>query len=240
MSDSLWPHWLQHTRLPCHSLSPEVGSNSCPLSQWCHLTISCSVTTFSSCPQSFPASGSFPMSWLFASGGQSVEFSASASVLLINIQSWLPLGLTHLISLQSKGLSRVFSSTTVRKHQSLGSQPWLVQKKNNPLRPHSLCLCYISQLTKSFNMWLYFALCHNLRQHLLEDQADLRSLPPLGKWSSAKWISDKWIAQHSETSVFSFAKLRRGGSDTNIIGFLVRSWVWDPQETLRKCECLLP
>ena len=103
---------------------PECA-NSCPLSWWCHLTILSSVTPFSSCPQSFPASGSFPMSWLFASGDQSIGASASASVLPMNIQDWFPLGLTSLISLQSKGLSRVFSSTTVQKHLNLLYGPTL-------------------------------------------------------------------------------------------------------------------
>ena len=116
MSDSLWPHELQHARLLCPSLSVKVCSNSCPLSQLCCLSISSSVTPFSSCPQSFPASGSFPMSQLFASVGQNIGASASASVLPMNIQSWFPLGLTGLISLLSKGLSRVFSRTTVQKH----------------------------------------------------------------------------------------------------------------------------
>ena len=108
---------LQHTRFPCPSPSPGVCSNSCPLSQWCHPTISSSVAPFSSCPQSFPASGSFPVSRLFASGGQSI--GASASVLPRNIQGWFPLGLTGWISLQTKGLSRVFSSTwqTVNNHR---------------------------------------------------------------------------------------------------------------------------
>ena len=108
------PHGLQHTRLPCPSLSPRVCSDSS--SQWCYLTISSSATLFSFCLHSFPASGSFPMSWLFASGGQSIGASASVVVLLMNIQGWFSLGLTGLISLQSKGLSRVLSSTTVWKH----------------------------------------------------------------------------------------------------------------------------
>ena len=116
MTDSLGPHGLQHSRLPCPSLSPGVHSNSCPLSQWCHPTISSSVAPFSF-SQSFPASGSFPMSQLFTSGGQSIGASTSASVLPMNIQDWFPLGLAGLISLQSKGLSRVFSNTTVQKHQ---------------------------------------------------------------------------------------------------------------------------
>ena len=108
MSVSLWPYGLQHARLPYPSLSPRVFSNSCPLSQWCHPTISSSVNPFSSCHQSFPASGSFSMSWIFASGGETIGASASASVLALNIQGWFPLGLTGLISLLSKGLTRVF------------------------------------------------------------------------------------------------------------------------------------
>ena len=123
MSNSLWPFGLQHTRLPCPSLSPRACSNSCPFTQWWHPTSSSSVTSFSSCPQSFPASGSFLMSWLFASGGQNI--GASTSVLPINIQGWFPLGLTGWVSLLSKGLSRVFSNTTVQKHQFFGTQPSL-------------------------------------------------------------------------------------------------------------------
>ena len=114
---TLWPHGLQHARLPCPSLSSRACPNLCPLSQWCHPTILSSVIPFSSCLQSFPASGSFPMSQFFASGGQSAGVSASASVFPMNIQDWSPLGLTGLISLQSNGLSRVFSNTIVRKHQ---------------------------------------------------------------------------------------------------------------------------
>ena len=116
MSVSLWSQGLQHTRLPCLSLSPEVCSNSCPLTQWCHPTISSSVVPFS-CLQSFPESGSFPKNWLFTSGGQDTGASALASVLSMNIQGLFPLGLTGLIFLLSKGLSKVFSSTTVWKHQ---------------------------------------------------------------------------------------------------------------------------
>ena len=119
VSDSLRPCGLQHARLPCPSPSPGVSSNSCPLSQWCHPTISSSATLFS-CSLSFPASGSFPMSWLFTSGGQSIR--ASASFLAINIQGWFPLGLAGFISLLSKRLSRVFSSTTVWKPQFFGAQ----------------------------------------------------------------------------------------------------------------------
>ena len=125
MSDSLQPHGLQHARLFCPPLLPRVCSNSCPLSWWYHPTISSFVITFSSCLQSFPPSGSFPVSQLFASGGQSIGVSVSASVLPVNIKGWFPLGLTCLISLLSKGLSRVFSSTTVQKHQFFSAQPSL-------------------------------------------------------------------------------------------------------------------
>ena len=115
-------HRLQHTRLPCPSLSPRVCLNLFPLRWWYHPTISSSVIRFFSCPQSFPESGSSPVSQLFASGGQSIGASASASVLPINIQGWFPLGLTGLVSLQSKVLSRIFSSTTIWKHQFFGTQ----------------------------------------------------------------------------------------------------------------------
>ena len=116
VSDSLWPHESQHARPPCISPTPRVYSNSCPSSRWCHPAISSSVIPFSSCPQSLPASGSFPMNQLFTSGGQSIRVSASASVLPMNTQAWSPLGWTSWISLHSKGLSRVFSNTTVQKH----------------------------------------------------------------------------------------------------------------------------
>ena len=122
ISDSLQPHGLQHPRPPCLSPTPGVYSNSCPLSQWCHPIISSSVIPFSSRLQSFPESGSFQMSQFFTSGGQSVGVSASASVLSMNIQDWFPLGLTGWISLQSKGLTRVFSNTTVQKHQHFSVQ----------------------------------------------------------------------------------------------------------------------
>ena len=120
--DSWLPHGLQHARLPCRSPTSRAYSNSCPSSQWCHPTISSSVIPFSSCLQSFPAPGSFPMSQFFASGGQSIGVSASASVLPMNIKDWFPLGWTGLISLQSKGLSRVFFNTTIQKHQFFGAQ----------------------------------------------------------------------------------------------------------------------
>ena len=122
MPDSLQPDEPQHARPPCPLPTPRVYPNSCPLSRWCHPTISSSVIPFSSRPQSFSALGSFPMSQLFASGGQSNGVSASASVLPMNIQDWFPLGWTDCISLQFKGLSRVFSNTTVQKHQLFGAQ----------------------------------------------------------------------------------------------------------------------
>ena len=138
VSDSLWPHEPQHARPTCLSPTPGVHPNPCPLSWWCHPTILSSVVPFSSCPQSFPASGAFQMSPLFASGGQSIGVSASTSVLPVNTQNWSPFEWTGWISLQSKGLSRVFSKTTVQKHQFFGTQlssqsnshihTWLVEK----------------------------------------------------------------------------------------------------------------
>ena len=120
VSNSLWPHGMQYTSPPCPSPTSRVYSNSCPLSRWCHPTISSSVILFSSCPQSFPASGSFQMSQFFASGGQSI--GVSASVLPMNIQDWFPLEWAGWVSLQSKGLSRVFSNTTVQTHQFFSAQ----------------------------------------------------------------------------------------------------------------------
>ena len=121
-SDSLWPQGLQHARFPCPSPTLWAYSNSHPLSRWCYPTISSSFFPFSSCLQSFPASGSYQMSQFFISGDLSIGVSASASVLPMNIQDWFPLGLTGWISLQSKELSRVFSNTTVQKHQFFGAQ----------------------------------------------------------------------------------------------------------------------
>ena len=127
VSDSLRPHGLQHARPPCPSPTLGVYSDSCPLRWWCHPAISSSVIPFSSCLQSFPASGPFLMSQLFAAGCQSIGASASASVLPMNIQDWFPLGWTGWISLQSKGASRVFSNVTVQKHEFFGAQLSLVQ-----------------------------------------------------------------------------------------------------------------
>ena len=138
VSYSLWPHESQHARSPCLSPTPGVHSNSCPSSRWCRPATSSSVLPFSSCLRSFPASGSFQRSHFFASGGQSIRVSVSTSVLPMNTQDWSPLGWTGWISLQSKGLSRVFSNTTVQKHQffctQLSSQSnshihtWLLEK----------------------------------------------------------------------------------------------------------------
>ena len=151
VSDSLRSHGLQHTRLPCPSPIPGAYTNLFPSSQWCHPTISSSVVPFSFCLQSFPASGSFLMSQFFVSGGQSIRVSVSASVLPINIQDWFPLGLTGLISLQSKGLSRVFSNTTVWKHQ-FDAQPslwpnshihtWLLEKPVITVRTHKYVIAF--------------------------------------------------------------------------------------------------
>ena len=141
VSDSLWLHESQHTRPPCPSLTPRVHPNSCASSRWCHPAVSSSVVPFSSCPQSLPVSESFPRSQLFAWGAQSIGVSASASVLPVNTQDCSPLGWTGWISLQSKGFSRVFSNTTVQKHQFFGAQ--LSSQSNShihtwPLENHSL------------------------------------------------------------------------------------------------------
>ena len=134
MSNSLQPHGIQQARLPCSSPNPRVHPNSCPLSRWCHPAISSSVIPFSSCLQSFPASGSFPMSRFFASGGQSI--SSPTSVLPMNIQDWFPLEWTGWISLQSKGLSRVFFNTTVQKHQFFST--WLSLWSNSHIHTRLL------------------------------------------------------------------------------------------------------
>ena len=174
MSDSLPAHGLQHTRLPCSSQSPGVCSNSCPLSQWCRPTISSSVDPFFSCLQSFPASGSFSMSWVFASGGQST--GASASVFAMNIQGWVPLGLTGLVSLLFKGLSRVFSSTTIWSINSLvlsliygktltsvlqGIFPTQESNLGLPSEPPGKPICIFNKynfprIPKSFKFYIYY------------------------------------------------------------------------------------
>ena len=156
VSDSLRPHESKHARPPCPSPAPGVHSDSRPSSQWCHPAISSSDALFSFCPQSFPASGTFPVSWLFTSDDQNTGASALASVLPMNFQDWFPLGLSVLICLQSKVLSRVFSKTTVQKHQFSGPQPslwsnshihtWLLEKPSLWLYvPLSAkwCLCFL-------------------------------------------------------------------------------------------------
>ena len=152
VSDSLRPLESQHTRPPCPSPTPGVYSNSCPLSSWCHPAISSSVIPVSSCPQSLPASGSFPMSQLFAWSGPSIGVSASASVLPMTIQDWSPLGWTDWISLQSKGLSRVFYNTTVQKHHFFG--PQLSSQSNSPGNSGNSVRHYFWGLQNHCRWWL--------------------------------------------------------------------------------------
>ena len=145
MSNSLRPHGLQHTRLPCPSLSPRSCSNSCPLSHRCYPTISSSVIPFSSCPQSFPASGAFPVSQLFASDGQSIGASAPASILPVNIQGCFPLGLTSLISLLCKGHSGVFSRITVQRYKFI-----LLKKNYDPFSKKMKMSVFLKKVSASF------------------------------------------------------------------------------------------
>ena len=176
MSGSLWHHRLHHTRLPCPSLYP-CCSNSCPLSQWSHPSISFPATPFLSCPQFFPASRFLPMSQLFTSGGKNIGASASASVLPMNIQGWFPLGLTCLISLQSKGLSRVFSSTTVQKHQFFSAQPSLWSNSH-------VCLWL---LDKS-QLWLYGPLLARWCVHFLTLSQFSIAFLPRSKCVLISWL----------------------------------------------------
>ena len=170
VSDSLRPHGLQYARLPCPSPTPGAYSNSCPLSRWCHPAISSSVVPFSSCLQSFPASGSFPMSQFFALGGHSIGVSASASILPMYIQDWFPSGLIGLISLQSKGLSRVFSNTTVQKHKEEGvlkfsflRQHNIFPKKGTEKRKGKPLVWVCSERISSFCSWRWArVLMHSL------------------------------------------------------------------------------
>ena len=158
MSDCLRPHEPQHARPPCPSPTPGVYSDSCPSSQWCHPAISSSVIPFSSCPQSLPALGSFPMSNLFTWGGQSIGVSASVSFLPMNTQDWSPLGWTRWISLQSKGLSRVFSNTTVQKHQFFGAQ--LSSQSNSHIHTWPLDLPIHTAKSSVFSYQIYFSFIH--------------------------------------------------------------------------------
>ena len=144
---SLQPCGLQHVRLPCPSPTPRACSNSCPSSRWCNPAISSSVIPFSSYLQSFPASGSFPMSQFFISAGQSIGDSTSTSVLPMKIQDWFPLGWTGWISLQSKGLLRVFSNITVQKHQFFGAQLFFIVQLSHP--------CMTTEKTKALKKWTF-------------------------------------------------------------------------------------
>ena len=148
ISDPLQPHGLQHARPPCPSPTPGVCSHLCPLSWWCHPTISSSVVPFSSCLQRFPASGCFPVSHFFTSGGPSIGVLASTSVLPMNTQGWFPLRLTGLISLLSKGLSRVFSSITVGKHQFFSALPSLLSSSH-------ICLYMTTGKTIALTIWTF-------------------------------------------------------------------------------------
>ena len=161
MPDSLWPHGLQHTRPPCPSLTPRVYSNSCPLCRWCHPTISSSVIPFSSCLQSCPASGSFPMRWFFASGNQSIGVSASASVLPMNIQDWFPLGWTGWISLQSKGLSSLLQHRS-SKHQFFCTQPCLWPNSSHQYRTTEKIITLTIRTFLSKVMSLFLICCLGL------------------------------------------------------------------------------
>ena len=182
MSKSVRLHKLQHARLPCASPTPGACSNSCPSSQWCHPTISSSVVPFF-CLQSFPASGSFLMSLFFASGGQSIRVSASASVLPMNMQDWFPLGLTCLMSLLFKGLSRVFSNTTVQKHQFFSARPSLWWKLSHPYMTTGKAIA----LTR----WAFISKVMSL---LFNTQS--RFVIPLVPRSKHLWIS--WLQSVSE------------------------------------------
>ena len=192
MSDPLWPHGRQHTRLPCTSPFPRVCSDSCLLSPWCHPAISSSVIPFSSCLQSFSASGSFLVSQLFALSGQSTGDSASASNPLVNIQDWFSLGLTGLISLQSKGLSSVLYNTTVQKHQFFGAQPSLWSKTHN----------HMWLLNITLTIWIFvskvMSLLFNMLSRLVIDFLP-RSRRLLSSWlqsPSAVILESKKIVSH--------------------------------------------
>ena len=197
MSDSLQPHGRQHARLYCSSQSPQAYSNSCPLSWWCHPTISSSVILFSSCLLFYPASGSFPMSQLFAAWSQSIGASASASVLPINIQGWFPLELTGWISLLSKGLPRVFSNAVFQKHQSFGTHT----RKIRCATVHGVAK---SQTAKGPALWSTLTSIHDYWKNLSFDYVDfvgklmslLFNMPsrlviaflPRNKWLLISWL----------------------------------------------------
>ena len=211
MSDSLRPHGLQHARLPCPSLTPRLYSNSRPLSQWFHPTISSTAIPFSSSLQSFPALGSFPVSQFFTSGGQIIGLSASTSVLPGNIENWFPLGQLGWISLQSKGLSRVFSNITVQKHQCFKSIPSSLEKGMAKyfsilaLRTPRIVLKAIQLWPKSNTLWLYSGsdrfkgldLIERVPEelwmkiHNIVQEAVIKTISKEQKCQKAKWLSEE-------------------------------------------------
>ena len=213
MSNSLWPHGMQHARLPCPFQTPGTYSNTRPLGQWCHPTISSSVTPFSSCPQSLPASRSFPMSWFFTSSGQSIGVSASASVLPMSIQDWSPLGLNGWISLQSKGLSRIFSNTTVQKHQFFGIENaiiWILIRRDREkfdLTEKSFLSCVISVITEAEAGMMQPQSRKTGDQQKLEVKRNTFSPRPSGEYLG---LSAHWF-QPSETD-YRLLAARKGDS----------------------------
>ena len=190
LSNSLWPHGLKHIRRPCPSPTPRACTNSCPSSPWCHPTISSSVVPFSSCLQSFRASGCFPMIQFFTSGSQSIAVSASASVLPMNIHDWFPLGLTDLVSLQSKGHLRVFSNTIVQKHQFFGTQLSLWSNSHIHMitgKTITLTICtFVSKvMSLLFNMLSRFVITFFPRRNHLLFHGCSHNLQWF--WSPRKW-----------------------------------------------------
>ena len=210
MSEFLPPHKLQHAWIPCPLLFPWVCLYWCPLSPWCHPTISASVTPFSSCLLSSPASGPFTMSWLFASGGQS--FGASASVLPMSIQGWFSLGLTGLISLLSNGLSRVLSSTTIQKHQFSGAQPFLKSKKQR----HYIANKGLSSQGYGFSsghVWMWELHCEEswapknwcfwtvVLEKTLESPLDCKEIQPVHPKGDQSWVFTGRTDAEAETPI---------------------------------------
>ena len=186
MSDSLQPHWLQHIRPPCPSPTPGAYSNSCPLSRWCHPTISSSVVPFSSCPQPFPALGSFQMSQLFTSGGQSIGVSASTSVLPMNIQDWFPLGWTDWISLQSKGLSSLLQHHS-SKALILWHSAFFIVQLSQLIKP----ITWTTALSNSMKLW---AMPYRATQD--------------GQWVMVESSDKTWSTKRGMANHFSILALR--------------------------------
>ena len=209
MSDSLQPHEPQHTRPPCSSPTPRVYPSPCPLSQRCHSTISSSVMPFFSCPQSFPASGSFPMSQFFASGGQSNGVSAWASVLPMNTQDWSPLGWTGWISLQSKGLSRVFSNTTVQKHRFFGCSAFFIDQLSHPYMTTGKTIA----LTRRTFVGKVMSLLFNMLSRLV-----ITFLP------RSKWILISWL--QSPSAVILEPRKIKSATVSTVSPSICHEW-WD-------------